>query len=94
MSVTGTQLESVETLHSNIDNFACERLSANQFRVTIPSTTRPGQYDLWAFGDHGVSNLRAFSVGRHPKLLEVEPNESGANAMSVPLDRVVNGQTR
>jgi hypothetical protein len=91
VSVTGTQLESAQGLQSNIADFTSERLAANRFRVTIPSTTRPGQYDLWTVGDNGVSNLRTFSVGRHAELLEVEPNDSSSSAMPVPLDRVVNG---
>ena len=92
VSVTGTQLESAQRLQSNIADFTCELVSANRFRVTIPSTTHPGQYDLWTSGENGVSNLRAFSVGRHVELLEVEPNETDSSAMPVPLDRVVNGQ--
>lgn len=92
VSVTGSHLESVQKLRSNIPGFGCELLAPNRFRVTVPSTTMPGQYDLWAEGENGLSSLRTFTVGRHPELLEVEPNDAESAAMPVPLDTVVNGQ--
>ncbi len=92
VSVTGTQLESADKLHSNIPGFESELLAPHQFRVTVPSTTLPGTYDLWAVGVNGLSNPRTFLMGRHPELIEAEPNDADAVAMTVPLDRVVNGQ--
>lgn len=97
VSVTGSHLESVQKLASNLVGFECELLAPNRFRVTIPATTLPGQYDLWAAGDNGLSSPRTFSVGRHPELLEVEPNDVESAAMpvpmnTVPLNTVVNGQ--
>ena len=92
VSVAGSHLESVQTLRSNIPGFGCEFLSPNRFRVTVPSTTIPGQYDVWAVGENGLSSPRTFLVGRHPELLEVEPNDVEPAAMSVPLDTVINGQ--
>ena len=92
VSVAGSQLESVKFLRSNIPGFGCEFLAPNRFRVTVPSTTIPGQYDVWAVGENGLSSPRTFLVGRHPELLEVEPNDVEPAAMSVPLDTVVNGQ--
>jgi hypothetical protein len=92
VSVAGSQLESVKFLRSNIPGFGCEFLAPNRFRVTVPSTTMPGQYDVWAVGENGLSSPRTFLVGRHPELAEVEPNDVEPAAMSVPLDTVVNGQ--
>jgi hypothetical protein len=92
VSVTGSHLESVQKLASNLVGFECELLAPNRFRVTIPATALPGQYDLWAAGENGLSSPRTFSVGRHPELLEVEPNDIESAAMSVLLNTVVNGQ--
>ena len=92
VSITGSHLESVSKLHSNLVGFDCELLASNRFRLTIPSSTLPGYYDLWAAGENGLSSPRTFSVGRHPELLEVEPNDAEAALMLVPLDTVVNGQ--
>lgn len=97
VSVTGSHLESGQKLASNLVGFECELLAPNRFRVTIPATTLPGQYDLWAAGETGLSSPRTFSVGRHPELLEVEPNDVESAAMpvpmnTVPLNTVVNGQ--
>lgn len=92
VSVTGGHLESVQQLQSNIPGYGCELLAPNRFRVTVPSTTKPGQYDVWAVGDNGLSSPRTFTVGRHPEVLEVEPNDADSAAMPVPLDTVVNGQ--
>ena len=92
VSVTGTQLESADKLHSNIPGFESELLAPHEFRLTVPSTTLPGTYDLWAVGENGLSNPRTFLIGRHPELIEAEPNDADAMAMTVPLDRVVNGQ--
>ena len=92
ISVAGSHLESVQALQSNLPGFGCELLAPHRFRVTVPSTTMPGQYDVWAVGENGLSSPRTFLVGRHPELLEVEPNDAESAAMSVPLDTVVNGQ--
>lgn len=92
VSVAGSHLESLEKLQSNILGFACELISQNRFRVTIPSTTTPGLYDLWAIGENGLSGPRTFSVGRHQEVVEVEPVAPDSAAMPMPLDTVLNGQ--
>ena len=92
VSVTGTQLESAGKLQSNIPGFESELLAPNRFRLIVPATTPPGSYDLWSIGENGVSNPRPFLVGRHPELMEVEPNDGDSAAMPVTVDRVINGQ--
>jgi hypothetical protein len=91
VSVAGTQLESASKLESDIAGFQCEMLAPDRFRLTVPATTLPGSYDLWAVGENGVSNPRTFLVGRHPELLELEPNDGDSSAMPVVVDRVING---
>lgn len=91
VSVAGTQLESAINLQSNIPGLACQLLAPNRFLLTVPGTTLPGSYDLWAVGENGVSNPRTFLVGHHPELMELEPNDVDSAAMPVTVDQVING---
>ncbi|MFO1002359.1 MAG: PPC domain-containing protein [Planctomycetaceae bacterium] len=92
VSITGTQVDSAAKLQSNIPGFESELLSPNRFRLTLPDATPSGTYDIWAVGADGVSNPRTFLVGGHPELMEVEPNDVDSAAMSVIVNRVINGQ--
>ena len=90
VTVSGSNLQGLRTLHCNVAGIRCERLDPSRFRLTIPAGTPPGLCDLWAVGDNGVSAPRTFAIGNRAELLESEPNESVA--MSVQLDVVINGR--
>src|SRR5690606_25919385 len=70
----------------------CEKLESGRFRLTIPSDAMPGLYDLWATGDNGISAPRTFAVSHRAEQVEVESAGSPAEAMTVPLNVVINGQ--
>ena len=92
LTVSGSNLQGLRTLHCNRPGVRCERLEPSRFRLTIPADTPPGLCDLWAVGDNGISAPRTFAIGNRAEQLEIEPNESAAAAMSVPLDVVINGR--
>lgn len=90
--VSGKNLQGLRTLHCNAPGLRCEPLDANRFRLTIPPETPPGQYDLWAVGENGLSAPRTFSIGNRTEQLEVEPNDALSTAPTVPLNVVINGK--
>ncbi len=92
VTVSGTNLQGLQTLHCNVPGIRCERLDPGRMRLTIPADTPPGLCDLWAVGDNGVSSPRTFTIGNRLEQLEAEPNETVSAAMSVPLDVVINGR--
>ncbi len=92
VTVSGTNLQGLRTLHCNVPGVRCERLDPSRMRLTIPADTPPGLCDLWAVGDNGVSSPRTFAIGNRREQLETEPNETVSAAMLVPLDVVINGR--
>lgn len=92
VTVSGTNLQGLRTLHCNVPGVRCERLDPSRLRLTIPADTPPGLCDLWAVGDNGVSSPRTFAISKRSEQLETEPNETVSAAMPVPLDVVINGQ--
>ncbi|MBI5757961.1 MAG: hypothetical protein HZA46_05535 [Planctomycetales bacterium] len=92
VTVSGSNLQGLRTLHCNVSGVRCERLEPSRFRLTIPGDTPPGLCDLWAVGDNGVSAPRMFVIGNRAEQLEAEPNEVVTAAMSVPLDVAINGR--
>ncbi|MBC8114303.1 MAG: hypothetical protein H7062_08000 [Candidatus Saccharimonas sp.] len=91
VTVSGSNLQSLQTLHCNVSGVRCERLESSRFRLTIPAGTPPGLCDFWAVGDNGVSAPRTFAIGNRAEQVETEPNETMSAAMSVPIDVVING---
>ncbi len=92
VTVSGSNLQGLRTLHCNRPSIRCEKLEPSRFRLTIQAGTPPGLCDLWAVGDNGVSAPRTFAIGNRAEQLEAEPNETATAAMSVPLDVVINGR--
>jgi hypothetical protein len=79
--------------------FSDTRLSArakpgtpNQFEVLVPDDFAETVVDLRFAGRFGVSNPRAFAVGRRPELIVPATNTSFASAFEVPLDTTVNAR--
>lgn len=92
VTVNGSNLQGLRTLHCGVPGVRCERLDPSRLRLTIPPDAPRGQCDLWAVGDNGVSSPRTFVIGNRIEQLETEPNETVSAAMSVPLNVVINGR--
>lgn len=92
VTISGSNLQGIGTLLSNIPNIRCERAEPNRFRLTIPAETVPGEYDLWGAGETGISPPRTFSVSQRTEIQELEPNDTVASINSVPTDIVINGR--
>src|SRR5262245_37894550 len=67
INVSGSRLESLQTLHCSVPNVRCESAGTGVFRLTIPAETPPGQYDVWGVGPNGVSAPRTFVIGNQPE---------------------------
>jgi hypothetical protein len=76
LKLSGSHLQNLTTLHSNIPKAVFRRNTESTGELTIPPDTPPGVYDLWAVCENGVSGPRTFSVSSHPEQIEVEPNDS------------------
>lgn len=92
VTVSGNHFLGAGTLYCSAPGVQCKPLDANRWQLAIPADTPPGQYDLWAVCENGVSGPRTFSISRRNEQLEAEPNESRQSAQAVPLNVVVNGR--
>jgi hypothetical protein len=70
---------------------AKKNATVHTFRVTAAPNVPPGIYDVWVASEWGLSNPRAFAVGRFPEFVEREPNNDVPEAQRVPLDVTING---
>ena len=92
VTVGGSNLQGIRTLHCNVSGIRCERFDQNRFRLSVPADAPIGMCDLWAVGDNGVSSPRTFVISNRLEQSEVEPKETTAAPMSVPLNVVINGR--
>lgn len=92
VTISGTQLDKVRTLLSNIAEFRCETIDSRRYKISIAAEVAPGSYDLWAVGDEGISNARSFAVGNRAEIVESEPNSLADSRLVVPLSSTVNGR--
>jgi hypothetical protein len=65
---------------------------ANVFTLTVTPEVPAGLYDVRVRGLFGVSNPRAFRVDTLPESVEVEPNNTKAQATPVTFGSVVHGR--
>ncbi|HSQ55593.1 MAG TPA: PPC domain-containing protein, partial [Gemmata sp.] len=63
--------------------------TAVKFKVTAPEQI--GTYDVRVVGKNGLSNPRAFLVGKLTETNEVEPNNDVSQAQKIDLETTVNG---
>jgi len=66
---------------------------ANKFIVTVAGDVPLGLYDARFVGRFGVSNPRAFAVGRLNEIQEPSSNNSARSASPLTLETTVNGHT-
>jgi hypothetical protein len=69
-----------------------EAVQDGTYRVAIAADTPDGPYDARVVGPLGISNPRAFIVGRLPEASEAEPNDDAAKAGALPGRSTVNGR--
>src|SRR5688572_18807457 len=77
--------------------FSDSRIIANakpgvpsQFQIVVPPEVPEGVVDVRFAGRFGISNPRAFAVGRRPELIAAATNTSPTNAFELPLETTVN----
>jgi hypothetical protein len=62
------------------------------FTITVAADAELGVYQARAHDAQGASGMRSFVVGTLPEVVEKEPNDSPAQAQSVPPSAVVNAK--
>ena len=106
LTIGGADLEGVSKLHfSNPGVTAVQKTTPpglgqtgpqgvpNQFTVTIGPDAPLGLCEVRAIGKYGVSNPRAFVVGKQNEIIEKEPNNLLEQATEVPVGSLVNGRS-
>ncbi|QDT26358.1 hypothetical protein Enr10x_16590 [Gimesia panareensis] len=91
LKVAGTGLDEVSRLICSHPEISTEKISKDQFRVSIPASVPVGTYDLRVLCRNGLSSPRSFVVGNRSEVLESEPNETRKSAQAVSLDVSING---
>ena len=74
LTVSGSNLTDIRTLHCSHPRFMVQPAGPNQFTLTIPNDVLPGQYELQAVTAHGLSSTQIFVVSNRTEQNEVEPN--------------------
>lgn len=92
VTVEGGALEGLRSLRSTAPGFAAKKVEGNRFEISVDATTPPGIYDVRAVADCGVSNPRAFVVGRLAQRLEGDSNDSFDTPALVDLNAAVDGK--
>jgi hypothetical protein len=92
MVLEGSGLEAADAVWSSLPGVQARRLAAGRFELTLPDNALPGSYDLRAVGPAGITNPRAWVVGRQTESLEVQPNDKAEQAQPVSLETVVHGR--
>jgi hypothetical protein len=91
VTLSGTDLERVETLWFDHPGLRAFHLKGTTFRIACAAGTPLGQHDVRVYGPLGVSNPRTFEVGDRPESVEAEPNDDPAHASPLAPGAVVNG---
>ena len=91
VTLTGSDLEGVDSLRFSHPGFQVEKTADLTFKVTVGADVPPGRYDLRAVGTYGVTNPRFFTVGARPELAEREPNDNLEQATPLPMNAVAVG---
>ncbi len=89
LTLTGANLRGLRSLRTSIPNARCEVAAEDRVSLSIPPTTPPGLYDVWAVGPTGISGARAFVVSHRSEA--VEPPASNATPV-VALNSIWNGR--
>lgn len=92
VDVAGTGLDGLTTLQCSHPGIGFERIDGNKFRVTIPDSVLPGQYDLRTVGQNGLSSPRTFCCGTYAELNEAEPNDALTSPQKIAAVQTVNGR--
>lgn len=94
VTVTGPDLEGVDTLVFDHTGLRAELVKERIFKISVAGDVPAGTYDVRLSGRFGVSNPKLFAVARDlADVLEVEPNNQAAQAQVVALNSVVSGQS-
>jgi hypothetical protein len=92
IEIAGRDTEDVNALWFDQPGLKAELLKPGRFKISAAAEVPEGTYDVRLVGRFGVSNPRLFAVGRDlSDVLEVEPNNSAAQAQIISLDTAVYG---
>lgn len=94
VSIAGTSLVEVSTLHCSLNGIACQPVKGkpNTFTLTIPKNAPVGQYDLYAVTKFGLSSPRVFVIGNRQEIAEANTDKGEDLPQTVPLDVTINGR--
>lgn len=92
VEIAGRDLEDVAALWFDRAGLKAELVKPGRFKITAAAEVPEGTYDVRLVGRFGVSNPRVFAIGRDLiDILEVEPNNTAAQAQSISVNSAVYG---
>lgn len=92
VSIRGADLEGPASLWFDHPGLRALHLKDQTFRIVAAPGTPVGHHDVRVIGRYGISNPRTFVVGDRPESRESEPNNTAAQASSIVINSVVNGE--
>jgi hypothetical protein len=94
LTFLGADNEGTDALIFDHPGLKAEFVKEKTFKVSVASDVPAGTYDVRATGRFGVTNPRLFSISRQlVDVVEIEPNNTPANAQPVNVNSAVNGQS-
>ncbi len=92
VEVDGPDIEEATVLRFEQPGLAGQHVEGKKFKVAIAADVPEGMYEARLVGKYGVTNSRVFGVTRGlSDALDVDPNNSAAEAQKIELDTVVYG---
>jgi hypothetical protein len=95
VEVVGNDIEDATKLLFDHPGITAKHVKDRKFAVTVAADVPAGTYDARLVGKYGVTNPRLFAVSRGlTEVAEKGPNEDRETAQLVPVNCVVNGNSK
>jgi hypothetical protein len=95
VEVIGNDIEEATKLLFDHKGITAKHLKDRKFAVTVAADVPAGTYDMRLVGKYGVTNPRLFAVSRGlTEVAEKRPNEDRETAQQVPVNCVINGNSK
>src|SRR5262245_43033553 len=94
VEIVGNDIEEANTLLFDHPGITAEHVKDRRFKVTVAADVPPGTYDARLVGKWGITNPRLFAVSDGLTEVTVQPQKEPDAAQPVPLNCVVNGNSR
>ncbi len=92
ITVLGSNLEELTSLHFSDDRIEAEPIDGSKFRVTVPADLAPGIVEVRAAGYFGLSTSRPLAIVRSDRKI-IEENRDPETPTPLPVEALAHGTT-